>query len=220
MKESTVTYSSQKPYTTLNEQALSSKETINVWFALHGMGHLSRYFIKHFKGLDPETNYIIAPQAPSKYYQDKKYTYVGASWLTRDNLELEKENVYRYLDAVWEAELTKWQGKNIRLIFMGYSQGVSIITRWMSSRSITCDTLLLHSGAIPVELKARDFEYLPKNTSVTYLYGLKDEFITEARTTEQQILGSRVFGKRLEVATFNGIHEVHEESLENLAKKK
>ena len=64
------------------------------------MGYLSTYFINYFKQLDPETNYIVAPQAPSKYYQGSDFKHVGASWLTRVDTVAETENVLAYVDAV------------------------------------------------------------------------------------------------------------------------
>ena len=206
MIEKTVTYSHTNTYSTLNRL---SPKTKNVWFVCHGMGHLSKYFIQHFKDLDTSENYIIAPQAPSKYYQDKKFKYVGASWLTRENTAIEKENVSNYLDHLWKIESAQWQGRDVRLIFMGYSQGVSIITRWIARNKQQCDYLLLHSGAIPNELVPDDFSHLAQTTPVTYLYGDKDEYINEARKTEQYIKGTDLFRKRLQIEVFDGKHEVY-----------
>lgn len=213
MTENQITYTHTNTYTTVN--TVTSK-TKNVWLVFHGMGHLTRYFSKHFEGLNKEENYIIAPQAPSKYYQDKRFKYVGASWLTKENTVLEKENVLAYIDAVWQTESKKWEGQPINLILMGYSQGVSIVTRWASSRNINCKHLVLHSGAIPHELTPSDFEYLSPTTIVTYLYGDKDEYINEARKTEQQLKGTALFGDRLQVEVFDGIHEVNETFINDL----
>ncbi len=213
MIEKTVTYTHTNTYSTLNRLTPKTK---NVWLVCHGMGYLSKYFIQHFKNLDPTENYIIAPQAPSKYYQDKKFKYVGASWLTKENTDMEKENVLNYLDHVWKTESAQWQGQEVRLIFMGYSQGVSIITRWIARNTLSCDYLLLHSGAIPKELETTDFAHLPATTPVTYLYGDKDEYINEARKTEQQLKGSALFGVRLNVQVFDGVHEVHAPFITNL----
>lgn len=206
MNEKKVNYTHTNTYTTLNTL---TRKTKNVWFIFHGMGYLTKYFIKYFEGLNPEENYIIAPQAPSKYYQDKQFKYVGASWLTKENTALEKENILRYVDMVWDAESPKWEDQDVRLMFMGYSQGVSIICRWIAHRNVNCDTLLLHSGAIPHELTSQDFEHLESSTKVIYLYGNKDQYITEARKTEQQLKGTALFGDRLTVEVFDGIHEVN-----------
>ncbi len=213
IQEQEVNYTTTNTYSTLNTY---SKKTKTVWFVFHGMGYLSRYFIKYFKGLDPETNYIIAPQAPSKYYQDKQFKYIGASWLTKENTALEKENVLQYVDSVWHAESKKWSKDNIQLICLGYSQGVSIVCRWLSRTQKQCNHLILHSGAIPKELIAADFEYLHAKTRVIYLYGNKDKYITEARKTEQQLKGTTLFGNRLEIKVFDGTHEVNTNFIENL----
>ncbi|MBL4663964.1 MAG: esterase, partial [Flavobacteriaceae bacterium] len=55
-----------------------------------------------------------------------------------------------------------------KFIVVGYSQGVSIATRWLSGRKIPCNILILHSGGIPNELKEVDFQYLPKTTKGYY----------------------------------------------------
>src|SRR5690554_8082346 len=139
-KEKDVTYTSKNTYSTLN---ILTKNTKNVWIVFHGLGYLSKYFINYFSELNPEENYIIAPQAPSKYYQDRKFKHVGASWLTRENTLSETENILNYIDAVFKKELNK-EAPN--LIVMGYSQGVSIALRWVASRKIQCNKLVLHSG--------------------------------------------------------------------------
>ena len=213
MSEQQISYTHSNTYSTLNRL---SKKTKNVWMAFHGMGHLSRYFIKHFECLNAEENYIIAPQAPSKYYQDKRFKYVGASWLTKENTAIEKENVLRYIDAVWEHEKKQWQGLDIKVILIGYSQGVSIVSRWAAKGKIQCEQLVLHSGGIPVELTPAHFNYLNTSTKVLYLYGNKDQYFNEARNTEEQLKGNRLFGDRLEVKVFNGIHEVSEAEIQNL----
>ncbi|MEL6810939.1 MAG: esterase [Bacteroidota bacterium] len=211
--EKRVSYTTNKSYHTLNN--LNAK-TKNVWLVFHGMGYLSKYFIKYFQSLNPEENYIIAPQAPSKYYQGSNFKHVGASWLTREDTKQETINVLNYVDAVWQAEKPTLLP---RFIIMGYSQGVSIATRWMASRHMQCDHLVLHSGGIPKELVPKDFAYLNDHTTITYLYGNKDAYITEARKTEESLKGTRLFGDRLHIEVFEGVHEVYQPFLEKVAKE-
>lgn len=203
MTEKEASYLSTNTYSVLNEY---SEKTKNVWLVFHGMGYLSKYFARYFESLNPEENYIIVPQAPSKYYQGPNFKHVGASWLTRENTIAETKNVLAYIDRVWEQEKPQHMPN---FIVLGYSQGVSIATRWLSSRKITCNSLILHSGGIPKELVPSDFEYLSDKTKVVYLYGNNDKYITEARKTEESLKGSQLFGKRLSVHVFDGIHEVH-----------
>ncbi len=204
-KEKEVIYTSKNTYSTLNK---FTEKTKNVWLVFHGLGYLSKYFINYFSELNPEENYIIAPQAPSKYYQDKRFKHVGASWLTRENTLMETENVLNYIDAIFEKEISE---RTQNLIILGYSQGVSIATRWVAQRKIQCHKLILHSGGIPIELKPIDFEFMNPSIEVIYLYGDKDQHITEARKTEEELKGSKLFKDRLKVEVFDGIHEVNKE---------
>ncbi|HBY66843.1 MAG TPA: esterase, partial [Flavobacteriaceae bacterium] len=90
--EKEVSYTSTNTYTTVNTLTPKTK---NIWIAFHGLGYLSRYFAKYFKHLNPEENYIIIPQAPSKYYQGSNFKHVGASWLTKENTVAETKNVLK-----------------------------------------------------------------------------------------------------------------------------
>ncbi len=212
-KEKKVFYTISNSYTTLNPY---SEKTKNVWFVFHGMGYLSKYFIKYFSHLNPEENYIIAPQAQSKYYQDKNFKHVGASWLTKENTIEETKNILAYIDKVFKKEITN---EIPNLIILGYSQGVSIATRWVASRKINCNHLVLHSGGIPTELIPEDFSFLDEDVKVTYIYGNNDQYINEARKTEEQLKGTNLFGKQLNFEVFDGIHEVNKDYIKQLAEE-
>lgn len=202
MQEKRLSYRTTNTYSTLN---FLNADTKIVWIVFHGMGYLSRYFLKYFKGISSEENFIIAPQAPSKYYQGTNFKHVGSSWLTKEETQMETDNVLRYVDEVFQMEKPAVMP---RFIVLGYSQGVSIATRWLASRKIQCDHLVLHSGGIPNELTPDDFDYLSPNSKVTYLYGNKDPYITEARKTAEELKGKKLFGDRLHIKVFQGVHEV------------
>ena len=206
-----VNYTHSNSYEILNSR---SEKTKNIWLVFHGMGYLSRYFLKYFKGLDQQENYIIAPQAPSKYYMGPDFKHVGASWLTREDTLNETENILNYVDAVAKAE----ELETSNLILMGYSQGVSIACRWMATRKIQPKMVVLHSGGIPVELTASQFEYLDTETPVYYIYGDTDQYITPERVEEQSERGVKLFADRLSIHNFAGGHQVNTQYLDSLAK--
>ncbi len=161
--EKELSYQITNTYSVLND---FTKKTKTVWLVCHGIGYLSRYFLRHFNHLNATENYVIAPQAQSKYYLNNEYKHVGASWLTKERTEAETENVLNYLDEVYKAENIK---NASRLIILGYSQGVSVATRWIANRRIKCDELILHSGKVPGEIKSEDFQFL-KNTNFHLLF--------------------------------------------------
>ncbi|MBQ0769985.1 MAG: esterase [Bizionia sp.] len=201
--EKEISYVSKNSYSTLNTL---TKKTKNVWFVCHGMGYLSRYFIKYFSQLTAEENYIIAPQAQSKYYQSKNFKHVGASWLTKENTALETQNIYAYFDAVLKAEHLP---ENINLIFFGYSQGVSVATRYLAKNKLKCAQLVLHSGGIPKELTVDDFSYFDESTQVNLIYGTEDEYLNASRIEEETNKAEALFGNRLQILPFKGKHVVN-----------
>ncbi len=209
--EKQVSYNVTNTYATLNDL---TEKTRNVWIVLHGIGYLSRYFLKYFDGLPPEENYIIAPQAPSKYYLDKNYKYVGASWLTKENTAMESKNVLAYLDSVYEAENIP---SRCQLLIFGFSQGVSIASRWVAKRQLKCDQLVLYAGEVPRELTANEFKFLGQNrTKVKVIVGNKDEYVTEHRLKEISKSIQVVFEGRAEQLVFEGGHEVKKQIINDL----
>lgn len=199
-EEKEISYTTTNTYSTLNTV---TKNTKNVWLVCHGMGYLSRYFLKYFKGLNGEENYIIAPQATSKYYIKSNFKHVGASWLTKENTEIETKNVLNYIDAVLENEGLP---KHLNLIIFGYSQGVSVAARYVASRKLGCQKLIFHSGSIPKELNSEDFSFYKGKTHL--ICGDKDEYINEERLQNEIKKAESLFGKNLEFELFEGVHEV------------
>ncbi len=201
--EKEIFYNTSNTYSTLNTL---TNETKNIWFVCHGMGYLSRYFLRYFEGLNPDENYIIAPQAQSKYYIPPKFKHVGASWLTKEQTIAETQNVMRYFDTVF-------QNENIletpNLIVLGYSQGVSVAMRYLASRKIQCHKLVLMSGGIPKELTHEDFNYLKDTTEVSLVYGNDDEYLNKDRMSYETNRAQDLFGEKLNIVPFVGTHEVN-----------
>lgn len=211
LKKKQVTYQTTNTYETSNEL---TDQTKNIWIVLHGIGYLSKYFIKYFDELSAEENYIIAPQAPSKYYLKNQYKYVGSSWLTKENTVLETVNVMAYLDAVYEAENLP---KNKNLILFGFSQGVSIATRWFALRKMECHHLVLYAGGIPKELTSRDFNFLnDQETKITVIVGDKDQYLTGEVMKYEIARINELFQGKAKQQIFEGGHEVKKEIVNKL----
>ena len=208
-QEKEIHYTATNSYSTLNTL---TKTTKTVWLVCHGMGYLSRYFLKYFKDLNAKENYIIAPQAPSKYYIQPKM-HVGANWLTRDETETGMKTILNYFDAVLQAEQIP---ENLNFIVFGYSQGVSVAMRYLAKRQLQCNQLVIHSGGIPKELTAKDFNYLPKTTKVKLIYGTKDEYLDQNRIQLETQRAKTLFNTRVRILPFEGKHVVNIEYVNNL----
>ncbi len=206
IQEKQVSYTATNTYITLN--TLTDK-TKKVWIVLHGIGYLSKYFIRYFDELSTDENYIIAPQAPSKYYLKNQYKYVGASWLTKENTVTETNNVLAYLDTVLDAENIP---NSCELLIFGFSQGVSIATRWVASQQLKCNKLILYAGGIPKELSPKDFDFLnDQQTEVTVIVGDKDQYLTQEVLKYETQRIEELFQGKAKQQIFEGAHEIKKE---------
>ncbi|PRP66888.1 alpha/beta hydrolase [Nonlabens agnitus] len=194
----------------------TTKSTKNIWICFHGLGYLSRYFKKYFKDLDPETNAVIVLQAPSKFYLDKKFKHVGASWLTRVDTVQEMDNNLHYIDEVIKNE--KLVG-DPRLILMGYSQGVSIATRFLKHYAQPIKALIMHSGSIPDELNEQDGKLFKAMADrIIHIVGTQDEYLTEERIEKEQQKIDLLFGEKCEFHRPTIKHEVDVELIISISK--
>lgn len=209
-KVKNVSYNTTNTYETLNEL---NSQTKRVWLVFHGIGYLSRFFLKYFADLPKEENYIIAPQAPSKYYLKNEYKHVGASWLTKENTSLETINVFNYMDAVLENENLP---EHCEIIFFGFSQGVSIATRYLAYSKLQCSKLIIYAGGLPNELKKQDFNFLNKDTKVISIIGDKDQYLSPERLSKESEKIQLLFGDNIQHINFDGVHEVRKEIINQL----
>ena len=201
-EEKLVSFQTTHPYEVLNSWGPGTKR---VWVVFHGIGFLSRYFLRYFSDLDPTENYIIAPQAPALYYLDKTYRHVGASWLTREHTARNMKNLLNYLEELYKLESLESAPE---LILMGYSQGVSVLCRWVALRKRTCHRIILYAGRVPDELGMEDFRHLPPGTSVEVLEGDSDPFLPAKTRPEREKRLTQLFGNRLKYQKYEGGHEL------------
>ncbi|WP_046759038.1 alpha/beta hydrolase [Kordia jejudonensis] len=212
MNEKEITYQITNTYTTVNKLTAKTK---NVWLVCHGIGFLSRYFAAYFEILNPDENYIIAPQASSKYYLNGEYKHVGASWLTKENTEKEIANVMANLNAIYEAEHIP---KHVNFYILGFSQGVSVAMRWVARYKIPCTKLIIYAGSIPTELKKEDFDFINYDTTkVMNVVGDKDEYLTEKRMQLELEKMKSLFGNKYTLKIFEGTHKMNMKILSELA---
>ena len=210
LREKEITYQATNTYATLNTL---TNQTKNIWIVFHGMGYLSRYFLRYFETFNAVDNYFIAPQAPSKYYIGPKFKHVGASWLTKENTAAETKNVLNYVDSVIDSEDLP---KNKNIILLGYSQGVSIAMRYLASKKVTCHQLIIHSGGIPKELIKEDFSFLSHQFKVNLVYGTQDEFLNEERILNEINRAKELFSNEIKVSPFDDGHIVNTAILKSL----
>lgn len=174
-----VDYQAAAPFEMLGKL---TQRTTDIWLVFHGFGQLAARFIRKFQFLDDGKQVIIAPQGPDRFYFDQ-FRKIGASWTTRDHRDLHLANQQRYLDAVWEQVTSGIDLSKTRIHTLGFSQGVSVQTRWISSRQIEASTMIYWAGGYPEDLNADDWEYFSSQPTVLSIVGDEDEYLTDERMT-------------------------------------
>ena len=201
-KEKEIKYTLSNTYSTLN---LLTSKTKNVWFVCHGIGHLSKYFIRHFNELDSDENYIIAPQAQSKFYIAPKMKHIGACWLTKENTKKETNNVINYFNEIFANENIP---SSCNLILLGFSQGVSVITRFIAKSGIKFNKLIVYAGKIPTELSKNDFKHIDNKSKVYLVYCANDLYIDEKTVNLEKKKAKNLFNN-ISTINFDIAHEIN-----------
>jgi predicted esterase len=195
------------PFFTLNN--LTNK-TERVWLVFHGYGQLSQYFIKKFEVLDPEKNFIIAPQGLSKYYLDGFYGRVGASWMTKEDRLTDIQNQYSYIDSILKAvgDISEKQ-----LIYFGFSQGTATMGRYAGHAQIPFQKMIIWAGTFPPDIAPQAYNYLTGEEEISYFTSKQDPFFKEEMIDNQNEVVKRTLGKEPSLNWYEGGHTVIPELL-------
>jgi predicted esterase len=202
-----------------------NENTTEILFALHGYGQLGQYFIRKFSALEKKNVVVIVPEGLSKFYLDpidgvgRKSTRVGATWMTKENREVDIENYLTYLDAVFTEVMQKVHGrlttvnkKAVPISVLGFSQGSATASRWILSKNIYFDRLILWAGVLPPDMNFELGSNVLKDKKVIAVYGNQDPLLTDSRFAEMQELTKKLNAK-IDVVTFEGGHDIDEGTL-------
>ncbi len=181
-------------------------KTENIWLLFHGYGQLSEYFLRKFHSLNPELNFLIAPQGLSKFYLEGFTGRVGASWMTKDDRLTEIENQYRYIDSVLDQFKFDWS--QVHLNYFGFSQGVATMCRYAAHAKIPFRKMVLWAGTFPPDLSNKDFDFIKGNERVSYYTGTDDPFFKPGMKEEQLERVFQAMHIEADVLSFDGKHEI------------
>lgn len=217
MKELSLPFEYTARYYKLGE---ITKDTKHVWFVIHGYGQLAQFFIKKFNSIEKKGVCVIAPEGLSRFYLEDIPTRmaggnnrVGASWMTRENREMDIENYINYLQSVYAAELKSTE--NIKVTLLGFSQGAATATRWAISGKPFFDRFVLWAGIFPADMNFSVGQDILGKKKIISVYGDKDPFITPDRIQEMTNLCEKLKVKPKQVV-FDGQHEINDQALNSL----
>jgi predicted esterase len=196
------------------------QHTKAVWFVLHGYGQLARFFGKKFEALVKQDQVVVIPEGLSRFYLEDVATRsqggsqrVGATWMTRENRQMDIHNYLTYLTEVYTSVMKL--SIPIPVTILGFSQGAATATRWAVSNRIRFDRLVLWSGMLPEDMDFQQGKELLVDKKVVHVYGTRDAFITDERFLKMQLLAEKLTTVP-QMLRFEGGHEIHETTLLSL----
>ncbi|MEO1653896.1 MAG: phospholipase [Bacteroidota bacterium] len=194
-------------------------QTKQLWFACHGYGQLAPYFIKKFDMLDPQENFVVAPEALSRFYQGGFTGRVGATWMTKEDRENEIKDYLAYLQSLYTSIIREIPVDidQLKINLLGFSQGTATISRWAFTGQIPFQRLIIWAGGIAHDVDYARAPEILENRVVYFVYGTQDELIQQDQFQKQleQIENNKI---PAQVITFEGKHELNREIIQNLAK--
>jgi predicted esterase len=181
--------------------------TGNIWMVLHGYGMNAEAFIGKFSAFADNGDYIIAPEALSRFYIKGFYGQVGASWMTKEDRIHEISDYTAYLHLMYEKEIRPHITCGITVHLLGFSQGAAALCRYISYAPPHFHHLWICAGEVPDDLNWSQFARLLSQSTLHLLIGNHDEFITSGRII-QVIERLQQHGIAFDEHRFEGGHEI------------
>lgn len=190
-------------YLTLGEVETASE----VWFVLHGYGMLAASFLRWFEPAAGPGRLLVAPEALSRaYFEEQGTRRVGASWMTKEDRDVEIEDYVRYLDLLAEGILGGL-AERPRVEVHGFSQGTATACRWAAFGRQQIDRLVLWSGGVPPDLPLDRYGAALTRAGLTIAIGTRDSYIPETEVDREQARLAAA-GLTPAVRRFDGGHRI------------
>jgi predicted esterase len=199
------------PYYTFGELTSS---TPAIWIACHGYGQLGEFFMKKLETFAELGHHGIVLQGLHKFYYTQER--VGASWMTKHDREVDLLNQRTYFSRVFEAEYGGLKLSDFQVNLIGFSQGVSAISRLLFHLKLPCDNLVFWAGGFPPELPGSEISFLKKDYKLIVAIGDKDQYYNEENYMKNIEYIRATFNREQEVHIYPGRHTVDTNLLKKL----
>ncbi len=192
-----------------------SKKTKTIWFVCHGFAQLANEFIKEFQPLLDEETLIVAPEALSRFYVKGFFGQVGATWMTKEDRLNEINDYVNYLDDLRKKIIEETIG-NAKVQILGFSQGTSTVSRWVTYKNPEFDCLWLCAGNIPDDIDSDRFRSMAQQHQVQMIIGYDDPFIQEK---DRQAAQKRILDNdwNVTIHSFSGAHVLNFDLIKSLS---
>ncbi len=196
----------------------------DVWFVCHGYGQLAGDFIREFECIGSPARLIVAPEALSRYYVSTAPGFhasdaeVGATWMTREDREIEIQDYVNYLDDLYREILNALENRPVRITVLGFSQGGATANRWLTRGSARADRLLMWACLLASDSNLNEAASFFRNVELTLVYGTRDKYADTGTIAEYEDL-LRAHQIPFKLVTFDGGHRMDRDTLRQLSSK-
>ena len=161
-----------------------------VLMGFHGYGETAEEELNRLRTIPGIEHWnVVSVEALHRFYR-RRFTEVGASWMTRENRELAIANNIRYISSVVTRVMAEHRPET-SLIMTGFSQGVAMAFRAAATVSRRVSGIIACGGDVPPELEASELARIP---TVLIGHGSRDEWYTaeKVRADEQRLRAARI----------------------------
>jgi predicted esterase len=189
-----------------------------IWFLLHGYGMLAASFLTWFEPAIRPGRLLVVPEALSRsYFDEGGARRVGASWMTKEDRDVEIEDYVRYLDVL-EEQIQLGVAAKARVEVHAFSQGTATACRWVAFGHPRVDRLVLWGGGVPPDLPLDRYGPVLTRSGLVIAIGTRDKYITQADVDREQARLA-AFGLMPTVHRFDGGHRVDSTLLRTMSQE-
>ncbi|MEO8193843.1 MAG: phospholipase [Gemmatimonadales bacterium] len=195
----------------------------DLWFVCHGYGQLASDFVKEFECIAEAGRLIVAPEALSRYYISTAPGFhpaeakVGATWMTREDREMEISDYVAYLDDLHSEIMGGIDRAGVAVTVVGFSQGGATANRWLTRGNARADRLIMWGSLLPSDADLNEAATFFRDVELSLVYGTRDQLTdTGMIAGYEKVLRDNAIAFR--ILTFDGGHRMDRDTLRKLAR--
>ncbi|WP_423924519.1 alpha/beta hydrolase [Candidatus Palauibacter sp.] len=184
-----------------------------IWFVLHGYNQLAHRFLRYFQPIHTSARCIVAAEGLHRQYIDHESRRVGASWMTSEDRLTDIEDYVGYLDRLHahilaeESRPRTGGSKPVRIVGLGFSQGVHTLCRWLAFGRARIDRAVLWGSTVPPDLDLAEHGATLSAADLHLVVGEQDEYY-DAAAVDAHEARLRQAGVDFTPHTFSGGHRL------------
>ncbi|MDG1347566.1 MAG: alpha/beta hydrolase [Crocinitomicaceae bacterium] len=174
---------------------------------LHGYGQLSTFFSRKFSKLQSNGYDILIPEGLHRFYLAGSAGRVGASWMTKEEREIDIQDNHAYLNEIIEMHGDAYEGISI----LGFSQGGATAARYYCENQDRFGFLILWASVFPPDIESLRTRLKGRNNY--FVLGKQDEYFSTEKQKEVLNLHEEL---EMNVISFDGGHDIQKDILESI----